>query len=371
MAASRARAGPRSTARSSARSATSAKRTVKMPPATIMRRDRARFTAASPPAPSRHPACRAGGARCPRCARGRAASRSRRRAPGARARVAAASGAPTTARSRASPSAAEATRGRRRGRPARPRAGPCAAAALASAGTYEPRPRRGARGAAGCAARGAARRPRQLSPAPLEPLDDPQLCAARPRVPRDLGRTGTNGPAGREPDLRAPSAHAARQRRRTEAGRSPAPERLLHASILERVVRQDRHPSSGTEDGVSVGQEPVERAELIVHRDAEGLERTGGGMKGEAWPTDRPGDDLGEVARRRERTGPHDRARDGPRPPLLAVLRDDPDEVRLRPLVHEVGGGERAARVHAHVERALALEGGPALGGGQLERAEP
>ena len=93
-------------------------------------------------------------------------------------------------------------------------------------------------------------------------------------------------------------------------------------------------------------------------------------MKGEAWPTDRPGDDLGEVARRRERTGPHDRARDGPRPPLLAVLRDDPDELRLRPLVHEVGGGERAARVHAHVERALALEGEPALGCVQLERAD-
>src|SRR5206468_1687989 len=80
-----------------------------------------------------------------------------------------------------------------------------------------------------------------------------------------------------------------------------APEGLLHAAVLERVVGEDREPPARTEDRPAPGEEPVELAELVVHRDADRLEGARRGVKARPRTARDGGDRAHEVGGGRER----------------------------------------------------------------------
>jgi hypothetical protein len=119
----------------------------------------------------------------------------------------------------------------------------------------------------------------------------------------------------------------------------------------------------------------VERGELVVHLDAQGLEDALGRMA-LAEPRgrrDRALDRLDEVARPLERllaAAPHDRAGDRAGVPLLAVAAEDLGQLGLARLVDDVGGGEVGRRVHAHVERRVGRVREAALGPVELHRRD-
>ena len=102
-------------------------------------------------------------------------------------------------------------------------------------------------------------------------------------------------------------------------------------------------------------------------------------MRRAGWPPRRRAgagidgaDHVDELARRVQRPGRDDAARDAAREALLAVARDQrrassSDVVA----VHDVGRGERLLGVHAHVERRVEAIREPALGTVELRAAHP
>src|ERR671934_161454 len=87
----------------------------------------------------------------------------------------------------------------------------------------------------------------------------------------------------------------------------------------------------------------------------------------------RPLDRLDELARALERVlaaAPGDRPGDLAGVSLLAVLAEDPCQLALRRLVHQLPGGVVGGRIHAHVERRVSGVGEPALGSVDLHRRD-
>src|SRR6266571_893399 len=281
---------------------------------------------------SRGPPSRGGACGSPRAA-ARAPSTSDR------ARVSSA-GSPGSARRRA------------RGRPpAPPRAGP---AATGRGWSGDPPPAR----SASCRwpwGRGPGPAPR---PSRGLPLDRAQARAAGARVARRLLVGGPN---------RLAREHAeARGRRGTEG--------LLHLAVLEAVERDHDEPAAGREPAGEAVERGAQPLQLAVHVNAQRLERQRRGIDAAAArPPRRRAHDLGEVLRAAERSAPpplDDAAGDAPRGPLLAVAVDDVGQLGLGHPVHDLGGRDSAARVHAHVERPVALQAEAALGAVELHRAD-
>src|SRR4051794_20603897 len=180
-----------------------------------------------------------------------------------------------------------------------------------------------------------------------------QLRRARTRVLSDLLLARAHWAPRQRAENRLVAAHA-----HGEIGRARAPalavaHELLDEAVLERVEADHREASARTEHRESGRERTLERAELVVHGDAQRLEDALGGMPvAEARRSgDRGLDDVDELRRRVDRAPPQDRARDLPRVPLLAVALEYVGELSLRLLVHEPSGGERAGWIHAHVER--------------------
>src|SRR5439155_253241 len=222
-----------------------------------------------------------------------------------------------------------------------------------------------ARAVAGWSARG-----RGAPSVSRQALDDPQSCAARPRVSRHLDGGRAERTARQQPDLGAPPALATRGAGWTETVGGPAPEGVLHPPVLQRMVGEHGEAASRPKAAPALGEEALEPGELVVDRDADRLEGPGGGVEART-PATEAAHDPSELGGRRERSRAHDRARHPPRAGLLPVVGDQAGEVALGPGVHDLGGRERSGRVHAHVQRTLGLETEPTRGVVQLERAHP
>ena len=135
-------------------------------------------------------------------------------------------------------------------------------------------------------------------------------------------------------------------------GARPVGEAALHLPVLERVVRQHEHPAFGREQVDRLVEPGREVRQLVVHLDADRLERAARGMAAAPAGGRRdPGlDRLDQVAGVAQRAGGDDPRRDPARVPLLAVAGDERGELGLGVLVDDVGGGQRLRAVHPHVE---------------------
>ncbi len=161
---------------------------------------------------------------------------------------------------------------------------------------------------------------------------------------------------------------------RTDAVARFAGHELLHGTVLERVERDDREAATRSEDAHGGLEAAREVAELVVHRDAEGLEDAGRRI-------DLPGpaglharDEATELVRGHERAArpaAHDRARDARGLGLFTELGEDPPEVALIPGVHQVRRRAVEPRVGPHVEGAGGAKAEPAALVGELDRREP
>src|SRR5207245_4586474 len=129
----------------------------------------------------------------------------------------------------------------------------------------------------------------------------------------------------------------------------------LDQAVLAWVVREHRAAPAGGEhlDGLVEGG--AEHLELLVDLDAHRLEGAPGRV-----PTPAPGrrgngrpDDVGQLARRRDRAGFGDGPGDADREALVAVAAQDGGQALGRVRVDDVGGGGGLAAVHAHVERGV------------------
>ncbi len=101
---------------------------------------------------------------------------------------------------------------------------------------------------------------------------DPEACRLGARIAlRPRARTGGSH-ASASPATLAPAADTDREVRRARAAVLLGAEELLDDPVLERVERDHAEPPAGTEQLECRGQGTLERAELVVHLDAERLE---------------------------------------------------------------------------------------------------
>src|SRR5258706_8141862 len=112
-----------------------------------------------------------------------------------------------------------------------------------------------------------------------DPLGGTQARAPSPGVGGDLRRRGDDPLGDDEPKPRAPATDADRRLGRAGAAATLGLEEPLDDPVLEGVVAEDDQPATGAKE-VERGREPLlERGELLVHGDAQGLEHPSGGME--------------------------------------------------------------------------------------------
>ena len=139
-------------------------------------------------------------------------------------------------------------------------------------------------------------------------------------------------------------------------------------TILERMKRNHDQPPAGLETPFGCLQGFGEFAELVVHKNAQGLKRARGRMDVADARTDDGCHDLGKLMRRRDRrNGPciDDGACNRARMPFFAERENDAGEVTLARRLDHVGCA-CTLPAHAHVERSVEPEREPALGGIEL-----
>src|SRR5439155_6955874 len=167
-----------------------------------------------------------------------------------------------------------------------------------------------------------------------------QTTGRGPGIERGLGGTGADRlPRGRA-ELGRLAAHADRKVGRAVAAALAIAHEALDDAVLERMEADHREASAGPQHRESGRQCGLEGAELVVDGDPQRLEDALGGMSfAEADGRRNRGlDRLDEVARSFERLlfpAPHDRLRDLPRIPFLAVALEDRREIPFGGLVDD------------------------------------
>jgi hypothetical protein len=149
-------------------------------------------------------------------------------------------------------------------------------------------------------------------------------------------------------------------------------EAALDDAVLERVEGDHAEAGAAGEAAADRVEAALERAELVVHRDAERLEDAGRRVAA-TGARDDVRDGVGEVAGGAEGTvaaDVHEMGHDADGGVFLAVFAEDADEFLGRLLVHDVGGRARGVGAHAHIERAVVLEREAAGGGVELVRGD-
>src|SRR5690242_18543872 len=204
---------------------------------------------------------------------------------------------------------------------------------------------------------------------------DPQTGRLRARIARDLGSGRTDGTARCRTHHGLGAADADREVGRARAALLLPAEELLDDPVLERVEGDDGEAPARPQHLERGRQRALDRAELVVHLDAERLEHPlrrvplaeAGGRRHRVL------DDFDEIAGALERLllpAPHDRTRDLPRVALFPVALEDVREVALVGLVHELPRRVLGARIHAHVERRVDGVRETALGTVELHRRD-
>src|SRR5205807_4425057 len=139
------------------------------------------------------------------------------------------------------------------------------------------------------------------------------------------------------------AAHAHGQLGGADASTRPVGEEALHTAVFKRVEGDPSQPASWAEDAPGQWQRFVELIELVVDRDAKGLERPLGGMAGgeSGRSRNRRLDHVDQLERALQRLVPalgDDGARDRSREALLAEVPQDTREAPLVPSVDDLGG---------------------------------
>jgi hypothetical protein len=147
----------------------------------------------------------------------------------------------------------------------------------------------------------------------------------------------------------------------------------LDDAVFQRVEGDDHQPTARLQHALGGVKTGFQLAQLVIDRDAQTLERAGGGMDlGALAAANGALDHLGQVQGALERAllaAADDEAGDAARGVLLAIDIKDAGQLDLVQRVDEVGGG-RAAVAHPHVQRTVAHEGKAALGLIQLHRRD-
>ncbi len=155
--------------------------------------------------------------------------------------------------------------------------------------------------------------------------------------------------------------------------REPGFETLLNTTVFAGVEGQDGDAATGVETVADVAQEGVERGELVVDGDAQGLENTADRQVG-IITTSSPfvecgADSFGEwfgagKSFAGQREGEHMRVG------FVGVFGQKSFELGRAQFCEQVGSGLAALRVHPHVERAVAFGGETARWIVQLHRGD-
>jgi len=153
-------------------------------------------------------------------------------------------------------------------------------------------------------------------------------------------------------------------------------EGFFHAAILAGMEGEDGHASAGAQAGGQMAQERIERRELVIDGDAQRLKDAAHGeiQIGFANLWQRGADGVGKLAGGGERFssengGKFIRAR------FIGILLEQTGKGCGVDFLQEGGSGLAALRIHAHVERAIVLDGKTAhrvidLHGGNAEVGE-
>jgi hypothetical protein len=146
----------------------------------------------------------------------------------------------------------------------------------------------------------------------------------------------------------------------TATGGGALREEALHDPVLDGMKRHDGELAARLQRAFGGAEGGDELAQLIIHGDAERLERTRRGVA-LAWFLARQAalDDARQVQRGLDRCPGalgHDGAGDPARGAFLTVEMDDVGQKRLGRVGHKVGGA-RPRLTHAHVQGPVAQEG--------------
>ena len=150
-------------------------------------------------------------------------------------------------------------------------------------------------------------------------------------------------------------------------------EELLRDPVLERVEADDRETATGTERAHSGLEALLKVLELVIDRDAKGLEDTGRWI--DATPALRlhARDEAAQIVSGEERlprAAAHDGGRHATRLGLLAELAERTAQLALVPAVHYVCRRDAEVRVGAHVQWAFRAKAEASLLVCKLERRE-
>ena len=130
----------------------------------------------------------------------------------------------------------------------------------------------------------------------------------------------------------------------------------------------DREPPAGLQQPLGSIQAAGQFAKLVIDGDAERLKRLGRRIGLRSRPlTGRTADNLRCLARARQWARIYQRPRDLPRPPLLAIMKDDVGKVTLVRFIDDVGRRTAFLR-HTHVERTVLAKGKAPLRPVELHR---
>src|SRR6266404_154459 len=133
----------------------------------------------------------------------------------------------------------------------------------------------------------------------------------------------------------------------------------LYPAILQRMEGNHGQTPARRQQRLGGGKAGVQLAQLVVHRDAQGLEGAGGGIA--LIPpalAHHPAHDIGEFACARDGrslVSAKDGPRDGSRPALLAVAEDDVRQFLFAAAVHQIGGAGPLA-AHSHIQGPIGAE---------------
>ena len=149
-----------------------------------------------------------------------------------------------------------------------------------------------------------------------------------------------------------PPADAHGKVRGTFATGSSGDETPLDDAILERVIRDHCNSPSGSHPPNRVIESLLQRGELSVDGDSDGLKRPTSRVTIPAGRRrNRPRDDRSKLPGVLDRSGRDDGRSDSPCKPLFSVASNDVCELFDVPGVDDVTGSAVDVVTHAHVER--------------------
>jgi hypothetical protein len=155
------------------------------------------------------------------------------------------------------------------------------------------------------------------------------------------------------------------------ASRFPS-EAVLDSAIFEGVKGDDSQTSAWSQELHGLAQRGVELLELVIDRDADGLEAAGRWVRPAVVIAAGLGDTLGQGTCAVPRPSLKDGSGDASSPRFFAVVPEHPRELVFVHFIQPAARVELLVGVHSHIEGSISLKGEAALclvqlGGGDTE----